>query len=313
MITYPRAPIRRKRLVPGGRMRARKGTSLAGGSGTRLYPMTLGMSKQRMPVYDKPMIYYPLTTLMQAGTRAIPIISTEWDLPRFVQLPGGGGRWGLSLHYGVQAAPEGIAQAYLIGRDYLAGAPSALVFGDDIFYGHGPEKTLRGANARSAGATVFACHVQDPQRHGVIEFGPGGQALSIEEKPQLPKSHYAVTGLYFYDQRACDIAANLAPSTRGELEITAINRAYPEAASPAEEPGRGMAWLDTGAHESLLDAALFVAAIEKRQGLKIAVPEEMAFRMGYIDATVLENLAGLLRQTGDGKYLLQLLNDAVLR
>lgn len=295
-------------------MKARKGMILAGGSGTRLYPMTMAMSKQLMPVYDKPMIYYPLTTLMQAGIREILIISTEQDLPRFRQLLGDGGQWGIALHYAAQAAPEGIAQAYLIGRAFLDGAPSALVLGDNIFYGHGLEQTLQAANARREGATVFAYHVQDPQRYGVIEFGAAGQALSIEEKPLAPKSHYAVTGLYFYDHLACDIAAGLAPSARGELEITDINRAYLAAGSLAVEPmGRGMAWLDTGTHESLLDAGQFIATIEKRQGLKVAVPEETAFRMGYISAAELENLAGPLRQTGYGKYLLQLLNDSVLK
>ena len=295
-------------------MKARKGMILAGGSGTRLYPMTLAVSKQLMPVYDKPMIYYPLSTLMQAGIREILIISTEQDLPRFAQLLGDGSQWGLSLHYAVQAAPGGIAQAYLIGRDFLAGASSALILGDNIFYGHGLEQTLRRTNARRDGATVFAYHVHDPQRYGVIEFGPAGQALSIEEKPRVPKSHYAVTGLYFYDHLACDIAAGLLPSARGELEITDINRAYLEAGSLTVEPmGRGLAWLDTGTHESLLDAAQFIATIEKRQGLKVAVPEETAFRMGYIGAAELESMARPLRQTGYGKYLLQLLNDVVLK
>ena len=294
-------------------MKARKGMILAGGSGTRLYPMTMAVSKQLMPVYDKPMIYYPLTTLMQAGIREILIISTEQDQPRFAQLLGDGRQWGLTLDYAVQAAPEGIAQAYLIGCDFLAGAPSALVLGDNIFYGHGLERTLQAANARHDGATVFAYHVQDPQRYGVIEFGAAGQALSIEEKPRVPKSHYAVTGLYFYDHLACDIAAGLRPSARGELEITDINRAYLEAGSLSVEPlGRGMAWLDTGTHESLLDAAQFIATIEKRQGLKVAVPEETAFRMGYIGAAELERLAGPLQHTSYGKYLLQLLDDSVL-
>lgn len=294
-------------------MKARKGMILAGGSGTRLYPVTMAVSKQLMPVYDKPMIYYPLTTLMQAGIREILIISTEQDLPRFAQLLGNGGQWGLSLHYAVQAAPEGIAQAYLIGRDFLAGAPSALILGDNIFYGHGLERALQAANARRDGATVFAYHVQDPQRYGVIEFGAAGQALSIEEKPRVPKSHYAVTGLYFYDHLACDIAAGLRPSARGELEITDINRTYLETGSLSVEPmGRGMAWLDAGTHESLLDAAQFIATIEKRQGLKVAVPEETAFRMGYIGAAELESLAGPLQHTSYGKYLLQLLDDSVL-
>jgi len=295
-------------------MTARKGIILAGGSGTRLYPMTLAVSKQLMPVYDKPMIYYPLTTLMQAGIREILVISTEQDLPRFRQLLGDGRQWGLALEYAVQAAPEGIAQAYLIARDFLGGAPSALILGDNIFYGHGLEQTLQAASARLDGATVFAYHVHDPQRYGVVEFGAGGQALSIEEKPVRPTSQYAVTGLYFYDKQACDIAAGLRPSARGELEITDINRAYLAAGKLAVEPmGRGMAWLDTGTHESLLDAAQFIATIEKRQGLKVAVPEETAFRMGYIGAAALESLAAPLRHTGYGEYLLQLLNGPVLK
>lgn len=295
-------------------MNARKGIILAGGSGTRLYPMTTSVSKQLLPVYDKPMIYYPLTTLMQAGIREILIISTTEDLPRFQQLLGDGAQWGLSLHYAAQRAPEGIAQAYLIGRAFLAGGPAALILGDNIFYGHGLEQTLAAASAHPDGATVFAYRVNDPQRYGVIEFGPDGKALSIEEKPQVLKSHYAVTGLYFHDGGVCDIAAGLRPSARGELEITDINQAYLAAGRlQVEVMGRGMAWLDTGTHESLLDASQFIATIEKRQGLKVAVPEEMAFRMGYIDAARLQSLAEPVRHTGYGQYLLQLLKEAVLK
>jgi glucose-1-phosphate thymidylyltransferase len=295
-------------------MSARKGIILAGGSGSRLYPMTISISKQMLPVYDKPMIYYPLTTLMQAGIREILIISTEQDLPRFRQLLGDGEQWGLALDYAVQAAPEGIAQAYLIGRAFLAGGPAALILGDNIFYGHGLEQTLAAASARIEGATVFAYHVNDPQRYGVIEFDPGGKALSIEEKPQVLKSNYAVTGLYFHDGGVCDIAAGLRPSARGELEITDINQAYLSAGRlQVELMGRGMAWLDTGTHESLLDASQFIATIEKRQGLKVAVPEEMAFRMGYIDAAQLQSLAEPIARTGYGQYLLQLLKEGVLK
>jgi len=280
---------------------------------TRLYPTTTAVSKQLMPVYDKPMIYYPLTTLMQAGIRKILIISTEQDQPRFAQLLGDGGQWGLSLHYAMEAAPEQIAQAYLIGRDFLAGGSSALTLGDNIFYGHGLERTLQAANARHDGATVCAYHVQNPQPDGVIEFGAAGRALSIEEKPRVPQSHYAVTGLYFYEHLACDIVAGLRPSARGELEITDINRAYLAAGSlPVEAMERGMAWRDTGTHESLLDAAQFIAPLEKRQGLKVAMPGETAFRMGYIDAAELESLAGPFQHTSDGKYLLQLLDNSVL-
>lgn len=295
-------------------MSIRKGIILAGGSGSRLYPMTTAVSKQLLPVYDKPMIYYPLTTLMQAGIREILIISTEQDLPRFQLLLGDGGQWGLALHYAVQPAPEGIAQAYLIGRAFLAGAPSALILGDNIFYGHGFEQMLAAASARSEGATIFAYHVLDPQRYGVVEFDSGGRALSIEEKPTVLKSHYAVTGLYFHDGDACAIASGLRPSARGELEITDINQAYLSSGRlKVERMGRGMAWLDTGTYESLLDASQFIATIEKRQGLKVAVPEEMAFRMGYIDAAQLQKLAASVRHTGYGQYLFQLLHERVLK
>lgn len=295
-------------------MSTRRGIILAGGSGTRLYPMTLSLSKQLMPVYDKPMIYYPLSTLMEAGIREILLISTPQDMPRFQELLGDGGQWGISLHYAVQAAPEGIAQALVIGRDFLGGAPSALILGDNIFYGHGLDAQLAGASQRDSGATVFAYHVHDPERYGVIEFGPGSDALSIEEKPTAPKSSYAVTGLYFYDGAASDIAASIRPSARGELEITDVNRAYlAQGRLQVEVMGRGMAWLDTGTHESLLDAAQFIATIEKRQGLKVGVPEEIAYRKGYIDADALERLAAPLQASGYGQYLMQILHGRVFR
>jgi glucose-1-phosphate thymidylyltransferase len=290
----------------------RRGIILAGGSGTRLYPMTLSLSKQLMPVYDKPMIYYPLSTLMLAGIREILVISTPQDMPRFRELLGDGSQWGISLHYAVQAAPEGIAQALLIGRAFLGGEPSALILGDNIYYGHGLDQQLADANARADGATVFAYHVHDPERYGVIEFGPDRQAISIEEKPAQPKSHYAVTGLYFYDSQAPDIAASIRPSARGEFEITDVNRAYLQKGQlQVAVMGRGMAWLDTGTHESLLDASQFIATIEKRQGLKVAVPEEIAYRKGYIDGAALERLAAPLTTSGYGQYLMQILNGRV--
>ncbi|GAB3399019.1 glucose-1-phosphate thymidylyltransferase RfbA [Massilia agilis] len=292
---------------------ARRGIVLAGGSGTRLYPMTLSLSKQLMPVYDKPMIYYPLSTLMLAGIRDILVISTPHDMPRFQELLGDGSRWGICLRYAAQAAPEGIAQAFLIGRDFLGDAPSALILGDNLYYGHGLDRQLEAASARPDGATVFAYHVHDPERYGVVEFGPGRRALSIEEKPSQPKSNYAVTGLYFYDASVVDIASSIRPSARGELEITDVNRAYLDQGKlQVEVMGRGMAWLDTGTHESLLDAAQFIATIEKRQGLKVGVPEEIAYRKGYIDGTALEKLAAPLQSSGYGKYLLQILNGTVL-
>lgn len=290
----------------------RKGIILAGGSGTRLHPATLAISKQLLPVYDKPMVYYPLSTLMLAGIRDILIISTPQDTPRFEQLLGDGSQWGLNLQYAVQASPDGLAQAFILGEDFIGNDLSALVLGDNIFYGHDFHKPLESAMQRTEGASVFAYHVHDPERYGVAEFNGEGKVLSLEEKPAKPKSNYAVTGLYFYDKQVVELAKNLKPSPRGELEITDLNRLYLEQGQlNVEIMGRGYAWLDTGTHESLLDASQFIATLENRQGLKVSCPEEIAYRQKWIDAAQLERLAQPLTKNGYGQYLLQILKETV--
>ncbi|MBS0431731.1 MAG: glucose-1-phosphate thymidylyltransferase RfbA [Proteobacteria bacterium] len=295
-------------------MTTQKGIILAGGSGTRLYPVTQAISKQLLPVYDKPMIYYPLSVLMLAGIREVLVINTPHEQALFKALLGDGSRWGLKIEYAVQPSPDGLAQAFLIGRDFVAGRPSCLILGDNIFYGHGLTELLQRAASRARGATVFGYWVRDPERYGVAEFDGSGRVVGLEEKPAHPKSHYAVTGLYFYDERVCDFAASLQPSARGELEITDLNRCYLDDGSLMLEPlGRGYAWLDTGTHESMMDAGNYIATVENRQGLKVCCPEEIAFQNGWIDAGQLRELAQPLVKSGYGQYLLQLVEQGPAR